>query len=188
MKLSGSLLPKGNSMHQKAIVFDRDGVLNEVVVIDGVPHPPESLADLVIRSGVREGIRRLRLDNYLIFCLTNQPDVARGKLDLGELSRINDFLASELGIQEFFVCPHDDSDNCLCRKPKPGGVNYFLTKYNLDPSETFVIGDRWKDIDAGNAAGCKTIHIDGGYSEKRATNYTFSTVSFSKAIDFVLGE
>ena len=175
-------------MHQKAIIFDRDGVLNEVVITDGVPHPPESLADLVIRPGVREGLSRLRIKSYLLLCLTNQPDVARGELDLGELSRMNEFLASELGIQEFFVCPHDDGDNCLCRKPKPGGVHYFLSKYKLDPGETFVFGDRWRDIDAGNAAGCKTIHIDGGYNEKRATSYTFSTVNFSKAIDFVLGE
>lgn len=187
MKQNGSRPLKASSSHQRGIIFDRDGVLNEVVVLEGVPHPPDSVANLVIKTGVREGLSRLKNKGYLLFCLTNQPDVARGTLELEDVSQINDFLANELGILEFFVCAHDDSDNCECRKPKPGGVIHFLTKYNLDPSETFVFGDRWRDIDAGNAAGCKTIHIDGGYVEKRATNYNFSTVSFSEAIDFVLG-
>lgn len=161
-------------MKSKAVILDRDGVINEAFLQNGRPIPPRSLEELQIILGVPEAIRLLKSHDFMILCLTNQPDVSRGTMTRESVEEINKRLQEELQIQEIFVCFHDDLDKCECRKPKPGGIEYFLTKYNLDRSATYMVGDRWKDIEAGQAAGVQTVFIARDYAEKAPKDYTFS--------------
>ena len=181
-------LSKQNPGVSKAVILDRDGVINAVTVIDGIPQPPRGLSDLQLLPGVSKAIKKLKKAGFLVFCLSNQPEVSRGSIKQEDVAQISEYLTSELGIMEVFVCHHDDKDACICRKPKPGGINYFVEKYSLDRSQSFMVGDRWKDIDAGISAGCRTIFIESDYAEDKPWNQDFSVKSLDEAVRIVMGE
>ena len=157
---------------KKAIFLDRDGVVNESIVVDRKPFSPKNSSELKIISGVDIAINILK-EHYLIFVVTNQPDIARGKLTTQDLSNIHNELLNRLAIDKIYFCPHDDNDHCLCRKPLPGMLRMAEEEYKLDLSKSYMIGDRWKDIDAGIAAGCKTVFIDYSYNETNPINYDY---------------
>lgn len=150
----------------KAVFLDRDGVLNRVIVRDGKPYPPASLAELEILPDVPEALAALKARGFLLLVVTNQPDVARGKQQRAVVESMHAALQAALPIDEFFVCYHDDRDACACRKPKPGLLLQAAAKYGLELNACYLIGDRWRDIEAGQAAGCATTWIDRGYAEK----------------------
>lgn len=156
-----------SSVRPRAVFLDRDGVINQSVMRDGVPCPPAAVAETILVDGAEDYLARLKQAGFLLIVVTNQPDVRRGTTARKEVEQIHDWLASQLPLDDFFVCYHDDADNCACRKPKPGLVLDAATKYNVDLSQSFLIGDRWRDVDAGAAAGCRTILIDHGYNEPR---------------------
>ncbi len=157
-------------MMRKAIFLDRDGVLNDAIVKDGLPYAPLSIAELTVPDDANIALRALKAGDYLLIVVTNQPDVARGKSTRAAVEEINTKLKELLPVDEFFVCYHDNADKCHCRKPLPGLLTDAAAKYNIDMSQSFMVGDRWKDIEAGQAAGCKTILIDNQYLEKNAAN------------------
>jgi transaldolase len=154
--------------HQRGAVFlDRDGVINEAIVREGKPHPPSSISAVVLAPNALAEIRRLQDCGYPVICVTNQPDVARGTLPASTAHAIMEHIASAVGLDDAFVCSHDDSDGCECRKPRPGLLLEAAARHAIDLSASFMVGDRWKDIDAGAAAGCKTILIDRQWPERR---------------------
>jgi len=148
-----------------AVFFDRDGVINRAVVRDGRPYPPARLDDVEILSGAISSIQRLAERGYVLIGITNQPDVARGTQSREVVELINAIILSRLPLREIFVCYHDNKDNCDCRKPKPGLILRAAEKYRLDLSQSWMVGDRWKDVAAGRAAGLKTIFVDYHYAE-----------------------
>ena len=150
----------------RAVFLDRDGVVNRTVVRAGRPYPPATARDLEILPDAPEALRRLKARGFLLLVVTNQPDVGRGTQEKSEVERMHAALQAALPIDEFFVCYHDDRDGCPCRKPKPGLLTDAAAKYGLDLTACFLIGDRWRDIDAGRAAGCATVWIDYGYAER----------------------
>jgi D-glycero-D-manno-heptose 1,7-bisphosphate phosphatase len=150
----------------KAVFLDRDGVLNRAILRHGKPYPPATLEELEILPGVPQALAELKECGFLLLVVTNQPDVARGTQKRSTVETIHAALAKKLPIDSFFVCYHDDPENCECRKPKPGLLLEAAARYGLDLSLSFLIGDRWRDIDAGHAAGCRTVLIDGGYAER----------------------
>jgi D-glycero-D-manno-heptose 1,7-bisphosphate phosphatase len=150
----------------KAAFLDRDGVLNKPVVRDGKPYPPASVADFEIYEEAAGAVRRLRDMGFLVVVVTNQPDVARGAQTRTEIEAMHGRLRGALGIEDFYVCWHDDADGCDCRKPKPGLLRRAALDFGISLADSYMIGDRWRDVDCGHAAGCRTIFIDRGYSEK----------------------
>lgn len=148
-----------------AVFLDRDGVLNRTIVRDGVPHPPDTVAEVEILPGVAEALSRLVERKLMLVVVTNQPDVARGTQRREEVERINQHLGKQLGLTAFHVCFHDTPDNCACRKPKPGLLIEAARAYNIDLGRSFMVGDRWSDVAAGQAAGCRTVLIDLPYSQ-----------------------
>jgi D-glycero-D-manno-heptose 1,7-bisphosphate phosphatase len=154
-------------MPRRAVFLDRDGILNAAVVRDGRPYPPASLAEMTLLPGVEDACARLKKCGLLLIVVTNQPDIARGKAAIGEIETINATLKARLGLDEICVCPHDDADNCACRKPKPGLLLDAAKRWKIDLAKSFMIGDRWRDVEAGRAAGCRTIFVDYGYAERR---------------------
>jgi D-glycero-D-manno-heptose 1,7-bisphosphate phosphatase len=111
-------------------------------------------------------LARLKQLGFLLLVVTNQPDVRRGTSTQAEVERINHNLAKKLALDDFFVCYHDDSDRCDCRKPLPGLFLKAASQYAVDLKTSYMVGDRWRDIDAGFAAGCRTILIDRHYDER----------------------
>ena len=154
-------------MKRKAVFLDRDGVINEAIIRNGRPYPPSSLAELKIVNGAKEVLSALHQDGFLLILVTNQPDVARGITDKKVVEEIHAFLLGQLPIDDIFVCYHDDKDKCNCRKPLPGLILQAVTKYNIDLNSSYMIGDRWRDVEAGKSAGCKTIWLNANYDEPR---------------------
>ena len=149
----------------QAIFLDRDGVINRAIVREGKPFPPDKLEDLEILPGTFISLPPLANSGYVLIGITNQPDVARGTQSRQVVESLNAFLLSKLPIHEIFVCYHDNIDHCECRKPKPGLILQAAKKYDLDLSQSWMVGDRWKDIAAGQAVGLKTIFVDYHYTE-----------------------
>jgi len=148
-----------------AVFLDRDGVINRAVVRDGKPYPPARLEDVEILPGAISSIQQLAEHGYVLISITNQPDVARGTQSREVVESINALIQSRLPLRDIFVCYHDNMDNCDCRKPKPGLILWAAEKYRLDLSQSWLVGDRWKDVAAGRTAGLKTIFVDYHYAE-----------------------
>jgi len=148
------------------VFLDRDGVLNRAFVRNGKPYPPKDLSELQILPQVPEALQALKAEGFDLIVVTNQPDVARGTTKREVVDAINNRLRTELLLDEVVTCFHDESDNCDCRKPKPGMLRRMEKERDIDLRRSFLVGDRWRDIEAGIAAGCKTIFIDYGYSER----------------------
>ena len=151
----------------RAVFLDRDGVLNQAVVRGGKPHPPDDAASMIITPGAATMMMELRELGFLLICVTNQPDIARGTRTLESVEAMNDRVRFELALDDLLMCPHDDADNCGCRKPKPGLLTMAADRFGIDLPSSWMVGDRAGDVGAGQAAGCRTILIDLGRGEPR---------------------
>lgn len=172
---------------KKAVFLDRDGVINRAIVIDGKPHPPKSISTLEILPDVTDAMELLHMAGWLLIVVTNQPDVARGIIPIENVKVINNYLQKNLPINEFRTCYHDDNDGCICRKPLPGSLLSAAKTNRIDLSSSYMVGDRWRDIEAGKRAGCKTIFIDYGYTEKQPKNFNHRVFSLIEAAKIILG-
>ena len=170
---------------RKAIFLDRDGVINKIFIQNGLPFSPSSFDQLKILPGVKESILRLKKLNFLCLVVTNQPDVSRGKIEKKIVIEMNNYLKDEIKLDDFFVCYHDDHDNCKCRKPKSGLLLEASKKWDINLKKSYIIGDRWKDIEAGKSAGCKTIFIDYNYKEAKPKNTNFTTDSLLNSVHII---
>ncbi len=170
----------------KAVFLDRDGVVNRAVIREGKPYPPKDLSELVVPpecSGLLESLKRA---GYVILVVSNQPDVARGTQSRDTVELINATLQASLPIDDFFMCYHDDQAHCLCRKPKPGLILQAAEQHHVDVSKSFMIGDRWRDIEAGISAGCRTVFIDYGYAEMRPVYVDYCVGGLRDAVAMVM--
>jgi D-glycero-D-manno-heptose 1,7-bisphosphate phosphatase len=162
-----------------AVFLDRDGVINQAIVKNGKPYPPDSPADLVVLPGVADALARLKRRGFALIVVTNQPDVARGRQRREVVEAMHAQLASQLPLDEFRVCYHDDGDDCACRKPRPG---LLMQAPAYDLARSVLVGDRWRDIEAGRRAGVgTTMLIDYGYDERLTTPPDVVVGSLSEA-------
>jgi D-glycero-D-manno-heptose 1,7-bisphosphate phosphatase len=158
------------SLQRKAVFLDRDGVINRAVIRDGKPYPPASLDEMQLLPQVGEALHALKAAGFMLIVVTNQPDVARGTTPRAAVDAIHTYLQAALPLDEIRCCFHDDHDACTCRKPKPGALLDAAKAHNLSLPESFMVGDRWRDIEAGQAAGVRTILVGPGYNEKAPMN------------------
>lgn len=165
----------------RAVFLDRDGVVNQALVKNGKPYPPDNLEGVVILPGVNKALSLFKKAGLLIIVVTNQPDVAKGIQKREVVDAINNKLQAQLPIDEVIVCYHEDSDNCDCRKPRPGMLLQASRKYHIDLARCFLVGDRWKDIDAGHQVNCTTFFIDYGYSEPKSSLANYNVHSLFEA-------
>jgi D-glycero-D-manno-heptose 1,7-bisphosphate phosphatase len=176
-------------MTSRAVYLDRDGVLNRALVRDGKPHPPATPAELEILPGVPEALARLRLAGFRLVVVTNQPDVGRGTMSIETVEAIHARIARTLPLDAIAVCLHAGHEGCDCRKPRPGMLLRDGAANGIDLSRSFIVGDRWRDIDAGAAAGCRTILIDAGYDEGAPTHPPDHVCgSLAEAADWILSK
>ena len=174
---------------RRAVFLDRDGVLNHAIVKNGKPYPPATLADLTIVPDAPMALNALKGAGFLLLVVTNQPDVARGVASRDTVDKIHSVLREKLPLDDIFVCFHDDMDECGCRKPRPGLLNEAAAKYDIDLRTSYLIGDRWRDVEAGARAGCRTVLIDYGYREKGpAESPGASVLSLREAAEWILNQ
>lgn len=171
---------------RRAVFLDRDGVINRAIVRDGRPFAPVTLDELELLPDVRDPLDRLRGAGFRLVVVTNQPEVARGTLSREALSRMHDRLAAELPLDDFRICPHDEADGCDCRKPKAGLLEAAARDADLSLSLSYMVGDRWRDVEAGRRAGCTTIFVDRGYDEPRPDSPDAIVGSLREAADWIL--
>jgi len=150
-----------------AVFLDRDGVLNRSIVVAGKPYAPRRLADFRLLPGVVGAVDRLKHAGFLVVAVTNQPDIANGLVSPELVAAMNGILRRKLRVDDVVVCPHGQSEGCACRKPKPGMLLEAAERFGIDPTQSWMVGDRFSDMQAGRAAGCRTIKIDRGYREDR---------------------
>jgi len=169
-----------------AVFLDRDGVLNEPILTDGRPTSPMRVDDVRVIPGAREACAQLRAAGLLLIAVTNQPEVARGRLSPADLEAMNRVIEHELPLDAVYVCPHDDDDACACRKPKPGLMLRASAEWDIDLAHSCVVGDRWRDMEAGHAAGCATAFIDRRYAERRPAAYDVKGTSLLDVVPWIV--
>jgi len=171
----------------RAVFLDRDGVLNRPVVRGGRPYPPAGAGDVEIVPGAASALAALKRAGFRLYVVTNQPDVARGTGTRAAVEAIHGALGAALPLDGFYVCYHDDGDRCECRKPKPGMLLAAAAEHGISLAGSYLIGDRWRDIEAGQRAGCRTAWLDLGYAEPGPrTPADFRTASLDEAVAWIL--
>ena len=162
---------------KKALFFDRDGtIIKSNISNKNKPIAIKTLQECRIYPSVRKILNKFK-KNYLIFLITNQPDVKRKKNTKKNVININRYLKEKLPITRIYSC-FCDNDKCRFRKPNIGMLKKASKKYKIDLGSSYIIGDRWKDIETGKRANCKTVFIDRKYSEKIKSRPDFSIKSF----------
>ncbi len=173
---------------QPAVFLDRDGVINRALERETRPYPPASLAEFEILPDVFAACAKLKAAGFLLVVATNQPDVGRGTLQREVVESIHAEMRRQLPIDRVEVCyhpGHGDSE-CDCRKPKPGMLLRAARELGIDLAQSWMVGDRWRDIDCGRAAGCKTIFIDRNYAEELKQPPDFRAKNLLAAAEIIL--
>jgi D-glycero-D-manno-heptose 1,7-bisphosphate phosphatase len=170
----------------RAVFLDRDGVLNKAYVRNGKPYSPDTIEEMIIPSDAAEAIGRLRQHGFRLFMATNQPDIARGRLTRAQVDAMNGYVTSKLPLDGIEMCTHDDADHCDCRKPKPGLLLHAAEREDIELSQSFMVGDRYRDIEAGQSAGCRTILIGDGYGETFKAQPDATVATLGEAADWIL--
>jgi len=171
-----------------AVFLDRDGVLNEAVVRNGRPHPPATADELIVSPGAPEATAALRAAGFALIVVSNQPDLARGTTSHATVEAINDRLRAAMALDDVLICPHDDADGCACRKPKPGLLREGARLHEIDLHRSYLVGDRWRDIEAGVAAGVRTIFVDRGYAERQPPAPDARVASIVEAARWIIAD
>ncbi|HKP03549.1 MAG TPA: HAD family hydrolase [Chthoniobacterales bacterium] len=179
-----------HEVKKRAVFLDRDGVLNRPVVRDGLSFPPARLDDFELYPDAVEGCEKLKDAGFLLIVVTNQPDVGRGTQTREVVEAIHAKLRTLLpSLDGIEVCFHGGAthgDPCDCRKPAPGMLQRAAAAHGIDLKRSFLIGDRWRDVDCAHAAGCRAIFIDHGYREALRQTPEFTVANFRDAVLAVL--
>ncbi len=174
-----------------AVFLDRDGTLNRQIIRDGKPYPPNTLAEFELFPGVPEACAALAAAGYLLVVATNQPDIGRGTQSASVVASMHSRLFSLVpSIDHIEICsapgqgvPHPSDYR---RKPAPGMLLDAALLLDLDLSRSWMVGDRWRDIDCGKRAGVRTVFIDFGYDEALHAPPDFTVQSFPAAAAIIL--
>lgn len=172
----------------KNIFLDRDGVVNNVIIRNSKVESPRSIQEFSIRKEFIEFYNQISQKNIKFFVVSNQPDISRNLLSNDELELMNDILISRFNFTEILYCKHDDKDNCLCRKPRPGMINKLVEKYNLNKQESIFIGDGWKDMESGRSAGIRTVFLSQPYNLELSLKADYVVSDLSEIFHLVIRE
>lgn len=171
-----------------AVFLDRDGVINRALERDGFPYAPTSLNEFQIYPEVPDACAKLKAAGFLLVVATNQPDVGRGTMKQEVVESIHAEMCRQLPFDRVEVCYHpgySDSE-CDCRKPRPGMLLCAADELGIDLAQSWMVGDRWRDIDCGHAAGCRTVLIDRHYAEALKQPPDFRVENLLEAAEIIL--
>jgi D-glycero-D-manno-heptose 1,7-bisphosphate phosphatase len=171
---------------RRAVFLDRDGVLIRALVREGRPFSALRPRELELLPGVEEACHKLREAGFVLVAVTNQPDIARGLASADAVESLNASLSTHLGLDDIVACPHDDADRCDCRKPAPGMLISSARRFGVDLTRSYMVGDRWRDIEAGRRAGVTTIHVAAGYDEPAPVDPDAVVTGLPEAVAWIL--
>ena len=157
------------------------------MIRNGRPYAPTSLDEFELLPGVIDAVTSLRMAGFLLIVVTNQPDVTTGEVSANVLDAMHRKLRALLTLDDIKVCCHVDADGCLCRKPRPGLLLEAAREWSIELDRSFMVGDRWRDVSAGKAAGCTTIFVDYGYAERQVDAPDFVVTSLAEAVRIIIG-
>ena len=171
----------------KAIFFDRDGVINRALIKNKKPFSPTKLQDFKIYKDFKI-FNKLKKKFYFII-ITNQPDLRNKKITKKLMNAFHKKINNVVKMNKIIVCDHIDIDKCDCRKPRNGSILKMKKQFNLNLKESYLIGDRWKDMVAGNRSKCINIFIDRNYKETKGKRfkYKIKCKSLNEAYKFING-
>ncbi len=170
----------------RAVFLDRDGVLSRSLLRDGKPVAPITVAEFEMLPGVVDAVKQLHAAGFVLVVVTNQPDVRTGVTKLEAVEEMHRRLRDWLPVDDIKVCLHVDADGCDCRKPKPGMLLAAARELRIDLKKSWMVGDRWRDVETGKAAGCKTILVECDYAERKAESPDFTVKSLPEAAEIIL--
>jgi D-glycero-D-manno-heptose 1,7-bisphosphate phosphatase len=171
---------------RRAVFLDRDGVLNRAPVRDGRPFAPVSLDQFTLLPGVVEATRLLHEAGFLLIVATNQPDVARGLVPRDLVDEMHRRLSHSLPLDDIRVCFEEDGPSCSCYKPKPGMLLDAAAQWGIDLGRSYMVGDRWRDVDCAHNAGCFSLFIDYDYDEILRTQPDAICASLAEAAGIIV--
>ena len=170
---------------RKAVFLDRDGVLNRSAVVAGKPYAPRDLSDFRLLPRTRDATLRLKNAGFLLVVVTNQPDIGNGLVDEATVLQMHARLRDRLPIDDIRMCPHAQDAGCDCRKPSPGMIRSAAQDWDIRFADSFLVGDRYSDIEAANRAGCRGILVDRAYEETASCTPFARVRSLSQAVDMI---
>lgn len=170
----------------EAVFLDRDGVLNRGYVRDGKSYAPRTIKDFKLLPYAIKSVEKLREIGFLVIVVTNQPDIDNGLVSMEVVNEMHALLRKKAKVNDIFLCPHSKDKNCSCRKPKAGMLINAAIKHNIDLKKSFIIGDRASDIQAGLAAGCRTIFLNRSYKEPKPVSQEKTFLSINSATDYII--
>jgi D-glycero-D-manno-heptose 1,7-bisphosphate phosphatase len=177
-----------SEMGKRAVFLDRDGVLNRATVCEGKPYAPRCLQEFELLADALPATMALRKAGLIIVVVTNQPDVGNGLVHKSVVEEMHDCLRGSVPVDAIKVCYHGQKDNCICRKPRTAMLEEAARELDLDLPGSFMVGDRWSDMEAGKRQGCYTILIDRGYSEALRGEPDVVVGSLTDAVGVILTE
>lgn len=172
---------------KRACVFlDRDGVLNRPVLADGRAYAPRTLDLFELLPGVCEAVDALKRHGFLAIVVTNQKDLGNGLISAEILDAMHARLRNEMPVDDIVVC--SCIDECWCYKPNPGMLCESAEKWDIDLASSFIVGDTWRDVGAGRAAGCRTVLIDSWkYDEQYRLDPDHTATDLAHAVQLIIG-
>lgn len=180
-----------HKIRKRAVFLDRDGVLNRPVVRDGRPLPPAQIDEFELYPDAVSACAQVKAAGFLLVVVTNQPDVGRGTQNREAVEAMHAKLRAAIpSLDAIEVCFHAGAaqgEPCDCRKPKPGMLRRAAAALQIELRESFLIGDRWRDVDCAHAAGCRAVFIDHGYREELKEKPEFTVSTLSAAVNAILG-
>lgn len=168
-----------------AVFIERDGILNRVRMQGQYPVSPLTLEEFEVNMEALGPLRQLRLAGFLLIATTNQPGLSRGHLSRRELDSMHDVLRRMFGLDDILVCPHEETDHCPCRKPKPGLLKEAAFQWHLDLDHSFVISDKWQDAEAARTAGCTSLLVSSPWIGR--VHHDFVLPDLSSVVSKLIG-
>lgn len=170
----------------RAVFLDRDGVINANIERDGRQVAPTKIEQFALLPGVEDAVHRLKAAGFLVVVITNQPDVATGRTPIATVEAMHAVIRGRMPVDDIRACFHVDADNCACRKPKPGMILQAADEYGIDLATSYVVGDRWRDVEAGRVAGCYTILVDYSTEQDGPCRPDKTVRSLPEAVSYIL--
>jgi D-glycero-D-manno-heptose 1,7-bisphosphate phosphatase len=171
---------------KRSVFFERDALLN--LALKGGQQKllttPTRLEEFHIHETALHGLQRLKSAGFVLIVTTNQPDISAGTLSRRELDRMHELLRANLPIDEIYVCPHDENDDCPCRKPRAGMFHEAAFKYHLLLGQSFIISNRWQDAEAARLIGSTSLLIDSPWLGRG--HHDFAVRDLDAAVDKVI--
>ena len=178
----------GEHALRPAVFLDRDGTLNVPVIREGKPYPPHTVDEFQLFAEAPAACRALRAAGFILVVATNQPDVGRGTTPLAVVESIHARLRLLVPeIERIEVCyDPGQGEPSLRRKPEPGMLLDAAAALGIDLGRSWMVGDRWRDVDCGQRAGVRTVFIDLGHAEELRATPDFTVKSIAEAAQVIL--